>query len=231
LKRSEINIIMEESLYFLKKMNFFMPPFATWTPEDWSNKGIECNNIVKQQLGWNITDFSKNDFKNCGLVMFTLRNGTIEELEKKNGKIYSEKILIVNDKQITPTHFHYKKMEDIINRGGGELVIQFWNSTNDNKLSETDVHLNVDGVFTKIMAGETIILSPGESVCIKQRQYHTFWAKEGKGAVLVGEVSIVNDDYTDNHFYENINLFSEINEDEIPRYLLVQDYEKYYKLH
>ena len=53
------------------------------------------------------------------------------------GRTYAEKILIVEEDQITPTHFHYQKMEDIINRGGGELMIQVWNSTPDEKLATT----------------------------------------------------------------------------------------------
>ena len=64
MKRSEINKIMRESLEFLKEMHFFLPPFATWTPEDWKNKGPECGEIIEQQLGWDITDFGSGVFKN-----------------------------------------------------------------------------------------------------------------------------------------------------------------------
>jgi len=46
--------------------------------------------------------------------------------------------------------------------------------------------------------------------------------------VLVGEVSKVNDDNTDNRFYESVGRFSAIEEDEAPLYLLVNDYERYY---
>lgn len=34
----------------------------------------------------------------------------------------AEKIMIVREGQVTPYHFHWYKMEDIINRGGGNLI-------------------------------------------------------------------------------------------------------------
>ena len=43
---------------------------------------------------------------------------------------------------------------------------------------------------------------------------------------MIGEVSTVNDDNTDNIFREPIGRFPEINEDEAPRHLLVSDYDK-----
>jgi hypothetical protein len=52
--------------------------------------------------------------------------------------------------------------------------------------------------------------------------YHAFW---GEGAdVLIGEVSTVNDDHTDNYFLNPIGRFPEIEEDEARHRLLVGDY-------
>jgi len=228
MKRSEINQIMRNGLDFREQRKFHLPPFATWSPSDWKRKGTECRDIIRQQLGWDITDFGSGDFESVGLFLFTIRNGTLEELEKKNGKVYGEKVLIVEPGQITPTHFHFQKMEDIINRGGGVLKIQFWNATEDEELAGTDVELSVDGVRTTLPAGGILTLTPGESVCIGQRQYHTFWGEEGRGTVLVGEVSRVNDDYRDNRFHEPLGRFPEIDEDEEPLFLLYDDYESYY---
>jgi D-lyxose ketol-isomerase len=53
---------------------------------------------------------------------------------------------------------------------------------------------------------------------------HCFYGEEGKGRVLVGEVSSVNDDLNDNHFHGGLGRFPDISEDEAPRYLLVGDY-------
>ncbi len=231
MRRSEINQIMRDGLNFIEKeMKFLLPPFAKWSPQDWKSKGEECREIVTQQLGWDITDFGSGDFGRIGLLLFTVRNGSFEELSKPCGKIYAEKAMIVQEEQVTPTHFHYQKMEDIINRGGGELVVQLWNSMPDDELDTTsDVTVSVDSVKTRVQAGETIHLTPGESVCLPQRLYHKFWARKGKGTVFVGEVSRVNDDYVDNHFYEKVGRFADIEEDVAPSYLLYGDYKQYFQ--
>jgi len=228
MKRSEINQVMRDSLAFLAGRRFLLPPFATWAPDDWRRKGPECCEIVDQQLGWDIIDFGGGDFGKLGLFLFTIRNGTLDDLTKGHGKCYAEKIMIVRENQLTPTHFHYQKMEDIINRGGGNLVIRVWNATDNDQLADTPVILSVDGVRVTIPAGETLTLHPGESVCLPQRNYHCFWGEEGQGMVLVGEVSGVNDDRIDNHFFDDIGRFPEIEEDEDPLYLLYRDYARYY---
>ena len=229
MKRSEINAIMRESQAFLRAKQFLLPPFATWTPAVWRTKGPECHEIIEQQLGWDITDFGSCDFARIGLFMFTIRNGTFADLDKPLGKTYAEKIMIVQENQVTPTHFHYQKMEDIINRGGGNLVIRLWNATDDEEVAHTPVTVSMDGVRVTVPAGETITLHPGDSVCLPQCNYHRFWGEEGKGTVLVGEVSRVNDDRVDNHFYEPVGRFPEIVEDEEPLFLLYNDYARYYR--
>lgn len=228
MRRSEINAIMREATVFLKEHCFHLPPFAYWSPKEWEAKGSECAEIAEQQLGWDITDFGSHDYDRIGLLMFTLRNGTFAELKKPLGKIYGEKLLIVKAGQITPTHYHHQKMEDIINRGGGELVVQLWNSTSENGLEESEVTVSCDGERRRIPAGGTVILKPGESVCLPQRLYHKFWGQEGKGTILVGEVNRVNDDRVDNHFFAPVGRFPTIEEDEAPLYLLAGDYAHYY---
>ncbi len=228
MKRSEINAIMRDCKSFLAEMNFLLPPFAAWTPEDWKTKGPECNEIVEAQLGWDITDFGRGDFESYGLFLFTLRNGTLAELKKNQGKVYAEKIMIARENQLTPIHFHEQKMEDIINRGGGDLAMKLWNATRDNNLDDTDVTLSFDGVRKTVRPGVTIYLKPGESVCLPQRIYHNFWGADGTGAVMIGEVSRVNDDHVDNTFYESVGRFPDIEEDEPPLHLLCGDYKTYY---
>lgn len=227
MKRSEINAIMDQAIIFLDEMKFLLPPFAYWEPEAWKTKGLECREIVEGQLGWDITDFGKGKFNELGLFLFTIRNGTLGELKKPQGKIYAEKALIVQPQQITPAHFHYQKMEDIINRGGeGELVIQLWNSTEDDKLAATPVQVQVDGVTREVEAAGLLRLRPGESVTLPQRLFHKFWA-EG-GTLLIGEVSRVSNDFIDNYFYDDVGRFPEIEEDEAPRHLLTNDYANFY---
>ena len=229
MKRSEINAIMRDVEDLLSSHQFLLPPFAHWTPDDWRGKGLECRAIVEQQLGWDITDFGSGDFARCGLFLFTLRNGTLADLEVEGGKIYAEKIMVVREQQVTPTHFHFQKMEDIINRGGGKLVIQVWNASDDEGLADTPVRLARDGVQVQVPAGDQIVLEPGDSVTLPQRNYHQFWGQEGAGTVVVGEVSRVNDDRVDNRFLEPVGRFPDIEEDEPALHLLSSDYPQYYK--
>jgi D-lyxose ketol-isomerase len=222
---------MKAGLGFLNDMGFALPPFATWRPSEWKEKGAECRDIVRQQLGWDITDFGSGDFERTGLLLFSLRNGTKEDAAKEKGKAYAEKALIVQPGQVTPIHYHYQKMEDIINRGGGVLKIRFWNAAADDELADTEVELKVDGVKNTLSAGGILELGPGESVCIPQGLYHSFWADEGKEKVLVGEVSGINLLHVDNHFYDAIGPSSPIVEDEEPLHLIYDDYKNYYRLY
>ena len=222
MKRSEINAIIRDADAFLRLSGFNLPPFAYWTLEDWQSKREETHEIIDRRLGWDVTDFGQGDFRNVGLCVFTLRNGSPENLATHRGKTYAEKILIVERGQVTPLHFHGVKMEDIINRGGGKLVVQLYNSTQDEGLDSSDVVVSTDGLIRTIQAGGKVILHPGESITIPQYCYHTFWAEERR--TLVGEVSLVNDDNLDNRFYEQMDRFSIVEEDELPFRLLVSDY-------
>lgn len=227
MKRSMINTIMREADDFMRKHGFYLPPFAYWTAADWAMKGEEVREIVDRELGWDITDFGQGDYYQIGLFVFTIRNGTLEALRSGKGKTYAEKVLVSDVGQVTPMHFHWTKTEDIINRGGGKLAIQLYNSTEDNRLADTDVTVSIDGVRCVVKAGDTVTLSPGESITLTSGLYHKFWGAESR--VLIGEVSLVNDDNTDNRFCEPVGRFPEIEEDEPPLYLLVKDYARYYR--
>lgn len=86
------------------------------------------------------------------------------------------------------------------------------------------VVVSVDGMTRTIHAGDTIVLTPGESICLVLGLYHKFWGEQGR--VLVGEVSTVNDDEADNYFYKPRGRFPSIDEDEPPLYLWVNDYNR-----
>jgi D-lyxose ketol-isomerase len=226
MKRSEINAIMREADAFIRSRGFYLPPFAYWTPEDWETRGEEVREIVENGLGWDITDFGRGDYQRCGLFLFTLRNGNPKNWETMQGKLYAEKIMVVGVDQLTPMHFHWNKSEDIINRRGGKLAIQLYNATEDENLADTDVAVSMDGVRRVVKAGETVVLGPGESITLPTRLYHKFWGVEGR--VLIGEVSMVNDDNVDNRFYEPVGRFPDVEEDEPPLHLLINDYGRYY---
>jgi hypothetical protein len=219
MKRSDINALIRRAVAFAEEENFRLPPFAFWTPEEWRERGPEADEIRDCMLGWDVTDFGA-DFKKMGLVLFTIRNG--HPTDPRYPKSYCEKMMIQEDRQFTPMHFHWNKAEDIINRAGGDLVIELYNADDEGKLADTDVELSVDGVRRTVKAGGTVRLKPGESICLTQRVYHKFWAENGRA--LLGEVSRVNDDQRDNRFLEPLGRFPSIEEDEPPQFLLCSEY-------
>ena len=222
MKRSELNAIMRDAVAFIKEMKFCLPPFAYWTPEEWATRGHEYDEIRDNMLGWDITDFGHGDYLKEGLLMFTIRNGNFHD--EKYTKPYAEKLLIVEEEQVTPYHFHWSKMEDIINRGGGNLLVKVYNSTPDEGKADTPVDVFVDGRKFTVPAGSVIRLTPGESITLCPGQYHKFWGEKGTGRILLGEVSKVNDDRVDNRFFAPTGRFPEIEEDEAPLYLLGNEY-------
>jgi D-lyxose ketol-isomerase len=226
MKRSEINQILRQADAFLRQHQFLLPPFAYWSPEEWGRKGPEALEIATHHLGWDITDFGGGDFARRGLFLFTVRNGDPADLVRRSGKLYAEKIMIVQPDQVTPMHHHRVKTEDIINRGGGQLAIQLYQSTPEGKLSDQPITVSTDGVTRTVKAGATLQLAPGESITLPVGLYHSFWGVAAP--TLVGEVSLVNDDRSDNYFYEPVGRFPVIEEDEAPLHLLVGDYARYY---
>lgn len=204
------------------KYSFSLPPFCHWTPEDWKHKSHEYDEIRDNMLGWDITDFGLGNFDKVGFGLITIRNGN--QHDPKYRKVYAEKLLMLRDNQTAPFHFHWKKSEDIINRGGGTLVITMYESNPDGSLSDRDVLVNSDGRSYYVKAGSDIVLKPGESVTLWPYQYHHFSVVPGTGTVLIGEVSMCNDDNTDNRFLEPVGRFPVIEEDEPPYRLLCNEY-------
>ncbi len=246
MKRSEINAIIKDAIDFLGEHKFLLPPFAYFSPEEWQEKNHEYDEIRNNVLGWDITDFGSGDFDKCGLFLFTLRNGNM--FDDNDEKVYAEKIMIVKENQTTPYHYHWYKQEDIINRGGGNLMIKVYGADENDNLSMDDVEIQVDGRHYTVPAGSVIRLTPGMSMTNTKKLYHSFWGEEGCGTVLVGEVSQCNDDSKDNRFFEpvdrtpyvsaiadadtsdavrfypSVGRFPEIEEDEAPLYLLCNEY-------
>jgi hypothetical protein len=222
MKRSEINALIQDAKEFFASFKFALPPWAFWSPEQWKGKGE--SEVVRNQLGWDLTDYGAGEFDKRGLILFTIRNGN---LAANHPKKYAEKIMIVRENQICPMHFHWSKTEDIINRGGGNLVIELYGSTPGEELAKEPLAVSVDGFTRIVQPGGTVVLTPGESIFLEQGMYHRFYGEPGKGKVLVGEVSSVNDDNTDNRFHEPQARFPEIDEDEAPLHLLCTDYPDY----
>lgn len=223
MKRSEINAVIKRFEKLLEEHRFELPPFCKWTPEEWQTKGHEYDEIRDNMLGWDVTDYGMGDFGHLGLALITIRNGNVHN--PKYTKTYAEKIIMCDSGQVSPMHFHWHKMEDIINRGGNDIHFTLYNATEDEQLADTPVKIFSDGRCYTVPAGETIVLKPGQSLSLYPYYYHEFVIPEG-GPVLIGEVSMCNDDNTDNRFLNPLGRFPTIEEDEPPYRLLCNEYPK-----
>ena len=223
MKRSRINDIIAQSDDMMRSFGFVLPPWAYWTPDEFKARAGEAAAVIEARNGWDITDYGAGDFDKMGLFLFTLRNGRLADLQRGGGMCYAEKLLISKQDQLSPMHTHVIKAEDIINRGGATLVVELFGSDAAGHFDETaGGTVWCDGLQRDYGPGEKLRLAPGESVTLMPGDWHAFWGDGGD--VLIGEVSTVNDDETDNIFREPIGRFANIEEDAAPTHLLVSDY-------
>lgn len=223
MKRSQVNEIIQQSDEFIRSFGFRLPAFAYWSPDQFRNNKAGISGIIDAGLGWDITDYGAGNFDKMGLFLFTTRNGSQSDLAAGGGMCYAEKIMISRHDQISPMHRHLLKTEDIINRGGATLAIEMFES---DQAGNIDRHANVtvacDGIQQTFKPGHVLMLEPGASVTLRPGNWHKFWGEGGD--VLIGEISGVNDDNTDNIFEQPIGRFAKIKEDVDPLHLLVSDY-------
>jgi len=224
MKRSDVNNAIEFALKVLKENNFYLPKIAYFDKNDWIAHKEEQKLAMESGMGWDVTDYGHGKFDEFGLCVFTLRNGNLNKSESHIP--YSEKVLVMKPGQRLPLHMHGTKVEDIINRGGGVLKIQLFKAIDDETIDEeNDVTVYCDAVKKTVKAGGIIEIHPGESITLKPGHFHKFWAVTDY-ALIIGEVSSVNDDSVDNRHVENIKRFVELEEDEEPIALLKNEYKK-----
>jgi len=229
MKRSRINDIMAEADEMIRGFGFTLPAFAYWSPEEFKTRRADAKHLIDARCGWDITDYGAGRFDEMGLFLFTLRNGRLADLQSGKGMCYAEKLLISRQDQLSPTHTHVIKAEDIINRGGATLVIELFGSNEDGSCAnDKGGTVWCDGLKRDFEPGEKLRLAPGESVTLQPGDWHAFWGEGGD--VLIGEVSTVNDDETDNVFRDPIGRFADIDEDTAPTHLLVSDYARWLEI-
>lgn len=223
MKRSEVNDILLQADEMMRRFGFTLPPFAYWTPKEFAQNAGAARHVIDARCGWDITDYGAGDFGKMGLFLFTLRNGLLSDLQAGGGMYYAEKLLISRQDQLSPMHTHVIKAEDIINRGGADLVIELYGSDDVGRFApDRGGQVMCDGLVRDYGPGDKLCLKAGESITLRPGDWHAFWGDGGD--VLIGEVSTVNDDETDNIFREPIGRFATIDEDVAPVHLLVSDY-------
>lgn len=224
MKRSRINEIMAAADDMIRHHGFVLPPFAYWSPQEFAANASKARRVIEGRCGWDITDYGQGRYDELGLFLFTLRNGSLVDLKRGGGMCYAEKLLISRQDQLSPMHTHFIKAEDIINRGGANLIVELFGSDDKGNWAEDRGGLvRCDGIDVPYSPGQKLRLAPGESVTLMPGDWHAFWGEGGD--VLIGEVSTVNDDVTDNIFREPIGRFAEIEEDVEATHLLVSDYD------
>ena len=224
MRRSEINAALREMEAMLREYRIALPDFCGFTPEEWAEKGHEYDEVRDNMLGWDITDYGLGRFDEVGFSLITLRNGNLA-MRDRYPKTYAEKLLYLKEGQYSPMHFHWSKMEDIINRGGGNVLIRVYNSLPDEELDRVSpVTVRTDGLERTVPAGSQVRLRPGQSITIQPFLYHDFEVEKGGGPVLLGEVSQCNDDRNDNRFNPPVGRFPAVEEDEPPYRLLCSEY-------
>ncbi|MEL7301197.1 MAG: D-lyxose/D-mannose family sugar isomerase [Pseudomonadota bacterium] len=222
--RSTVNEIIAESNAFIRSHGVHLPPFAYLSPAELKAHVAHAPSIRERFLGWDITDYGEGKFEELGLFLFTTRNGLQSNIQSGRGMLYAEKVMIAGEHQISPMHRHVTKTEDIINRGGGDLVLELFKDDGAGQVDEgAPVEVVSDGRQLSLAGGAHLRLKPGESVTLEPHTWHAFWGDGGK--VLIVEVSNVNNDRTDNIFRAPIGRFSTVKEDTDPSHLLVSDYD------
>ena len=225
MKRSAINQIIEDALEFTQARGLVYPKFAYYTSKDWQNLTLRSKEIIDNMLGWDVTDFEQGDYLTRGLTSFTFRNGNYNHPEQYP-KPYCEKMLIVEDGQELPFHFHWKKSEDIINRGGGVLEITLYNADAHDQLDKDKAVSYVsDGQQFTVAPGTIVKLEPGSSITLVPRIYHRWQGVKGTGKIMLFEVSSTNDDKTDNRSLEDLPRLISIEADTALKYYLFSDYD------
>lgn len=223
MKRSEINSHIRWAEAFLARNNIRLPELAYWSPDELRARRESLASVRRLELGWDITDFGSGDFARVGAVLYTVRNGLADD--PSVGVPYCEKYILMRDGQRLPNHYHVFKSEDIINRAGGDISVWLWNADpKTGRMLDTDVRVMMDGIEHVVRAGSETVIRKGCSVTLSPYIAHVFGPTAGTGDVVVGEVSKVNDDHTDNFFLDRVARFADIAEDEPAYRLLCNEY-------
>jgi D-lyxose ketol-isomerase len=222
VKRSFVEARIEAMLAMCARHGVALPPFALWSDEDYRADPAAARRIAERGLGWNVVEFQPGAFTREGLSAFTLRMGDWRGLQAGRGRLYAEKALLAEDSQRTPYHYHIVKTEDIVNRGGARFVVELCKVDRSGAKLKDRFKVVKDVTTLELGPGDQVRLEPGESLTLEPFVAHAFWA-EG-GATLAGEVSLANDDGTDNYFLPPLRPFAPIEEDKPRRFVTVRDH-------
>ena len=224
MKRSFVDARIDAMLALCERHGVRLPAFAHWRDEDYRADPAAARRILEGGLGWNVVEFKPGCFAQTGLSVFTLRMGDWRQLSQGRGRLYAEKVLLAEDGQRTPHHYHIVKTEDIVNRGGARFVVELFKVDRAGSPLKERFRALKDVKTLDLEPGAKVTLEPGESLTLDPFVAHAFWA-EG-GATLAGDVSLANDDRADNLFLPPLGPSAPIEEDTARKYVTVRDHER-----
>ncbi len=224
MDRSFVDARIDEMQALCDRHGVALPAFARWEKADFVANAECASFIAARGLGWNVVEFRPGAFATDGLTLFTLRMGDWRDLETKRGRLYAEKAIMSLDGQKAPHHYHVVKTEDIVNRGGARFVVELFRVNAQGEPTKDRFRVLKDVGVLDLGPGDQVRLEPGESLTLEPYVAHAFWA-EG-GTALAGEVSLANDDRTDNYFVSPLGVPDSILEDAPARRVTVRDYNR-----
>jgi D-lyxose ketol-isomerase len=224
MKRSFMDSQIEAMLKLCDRHGVRLPPFSLWGEKDSRANAADASRIAAGGLGWNVVEFKPGAFATEGLTIFTLRMGDWRELGTGRGRLYAEKAIMSADGQRAPHHYHVVKTEDVVNRGGARFVVELVKVDRNGQPVKERFRALKDVAMLDLGPGDRVRLEPGESLTLEPYVAHAFWA-EG-GTALAGEVSLANDDASDNYFVPALPPPAPIAEDAPARFVTVRDYAK-----
>ena len=222
MKRSFIDSRIDTMLEMCEKHGVRLPPFALWNEAQYRADPAAAQRIAEGTLVWNIVEFKAGAFARDGLSVFTLRMGDWKQLGSGRGRLYGEKALLAENGQRTPHHYHIVKTEDIVNRGGARFVVELFKVDRTGAPTKERFRVLKDVKTLELGPGDQVRLEPGESLTLDPFVAHAFWA-EG-GAVVAGEISLANDDRSDNYFLPPPEAPAPVEEDKPRRYVTTRDH-------
>jgi len=199
MKRSFIDARIDAMVAMCARFGVALPPFALWREQDYRADPDAARRIAQAGLGWSVNEFKRGGFATDGLTVFTLRMGDWRRLDHGRGRLYAEKALMAENGQRTPRHYHIVKTEDVINRGGARFVVELFKVDRAGAPLKERFHVLKDVKTLDLAAGDRVALEPGE-------------------------VSLANDDASDNYFLPPPDSPAPIEEDAPKRYVTARDH-------
>ena len=150
-------------------------------PRQWNSDWPDVADIRKIGPGWYISDFGKGQFKDEALVLFTLRNGSLEPGVSTQVVPYAETLLVSRDGQVALMQNDRRNFEDIIVRDTAPPAVRLHQVAEVGSLDmESLVVVRIDDVRHVVVAGGIVLLDRCASNTIEPGRAHAFWGCGGR---------------------------------------------------